>query len=176
MSSVVVVFPRAEDAKSIRNLLVRSGIEVAGVCTTGGQALDCMDSLGTGIVVCGHRFRDMLYTELREQMGSGFEMLLLASQRVLAEKGQDGVVAVCMPLKVHELLDTIRMMEYALNKRKKKKKQRSPRERAVIEEAKALLMERNHMTEEEAHRYVQKCSMDSGNSIVETAQMIISLM
>ena len=135
-----------------------------------------MDSLGGGIVVCGYRFQDMLYTELREQMGGGFEMLLLASQRVLAEKVQDGVVAVRMPLKVHELLDTVNMMEYALDKRKKKKRPRSPRERAVIERAKALLMERNHMTEEEAHRYVQKCSMDSGNSIVETAQMIISLL
>ena len=176
MSSVVVVFPKMEDAKSIRNLLVRNGIEVAGICTTGGQALDHMDSLGGGIVVCGYRFQDMLYTELREQMGGGCEMLLLASQRVLAEKVQDGVVAVRMPLKVHELLDTINMMGYALDKRKKKKRPRSPREKAVIERAKALLMERNHMTEEEAHRYVQKCSMDSGNSIVETAQMIISLL
>lgn len=176
MSSVVVVFPKLEDAKSIRNLLMRNGIEVAGVCTTGGQALEAMDSLGSGIIVCGYRFRDMLYTELKEQMGGGFEMLLLASQRVLAEKGADGVMAVRMPLKVHELLETINMMQHALDKRKKKKHPRSMREKAVIGKAKALLMERNHMTEEEAHRYVQKCSMDSGNSMVETAQMIISLM
>ena len=45
----------------------------------------------------------------------------------------------------------------------------------MIEKAKAFLMERNRMTEEEAHRFLQKCSMDSGNSMVETAQMIISL-
>ena len=32
------------------------------------------------------------------------------------------------------------------------------------------------MTEEEAHRYVQKSSMDSGNSMVETAQMLIRIM
>lgn len=176
MSNIVVAFPKIEDAKKIRNLLVRGGIEVAGICTTGGQALDIMDSLGSGIVVCGCRFRDMLYTELREQMGGGFEMLLLASQRVLAEKSPDGVVAVCMPLKVHELLETVDMMAYAQSKRKKKARSRSPREKAVIGKAKALLMERNHMTEEEAHRYLQKCSMDSGNSIVETAQMVISLM
>lgn len=68
MSSVVVVFPKEEDAKSIRNLLMRNGIEVAGVCTTGSQALSCMDGLASGIVVCGYRFRDMLYTELKEQM------------------------------------------------------------------------------------------------------------
>ena len=32
------------------------------------------------------------------------------------------------------------------------------------------------MTEEEAHRYLQKTSMDSGTNMVETAQMILMLM
>ena len=41
---------------------------------------------------------------------------------------------------------------------------------------KKLLMERNQMSEEEAHRYIQKSSMDTGTSIVETAQMVLSLM
>lgn len=175
MSNVVVVFPKLEDARSIRNLLARHGIDVTGVCTTGSQALNCIDNLGSGIVVCGYRFQDMLYTELKEQIGDGFEMLLLASRRVLAEKGDDGVIAVAMPLKVHELLDTIGMMESAIRKNRKKSRQRNPREQAVIKKAKSLLMERNHMTEEEAHRYIQKRSMDSGNSMVETAEMIISL-
>ena len=50
------------------------------------------------------------------------------------------------------------------------------RSREIINQAKALLMERNNMTEEEAHRYIQKCSMDSGTNMLETAQMVISLM
>lgn len=44
----------------------------------------------------------------------------------------------------------------------------------MIAEAKALLMERNNMTEEEAHRYIQKRSMDNGTGLTETAQMILS--
>ena len=32
------------------------------------------------------------------------------------------------------------------------------------------------LTEEEAHRYIQKCSMDSGTNMVETAQMVLSIM
>ena len=43
-------------------------------------------------------------------------------------------------------------------------------------DAKELLMVRNHMTEEEAHRYLQKTSMDSGTNLVETAQMVLSMM
>jgi len=37
-------------------------------------------------------------------------------------------------------------------------------------------MERNNMSEEDAHHYIQKCSMDSATNMVETAQMILSLM
>ena len=72
------------------------------------------------------------------------------------------------------------MMQRERSRRRKKEKQkpkpRSKEERAVIENAKALLMERNHMTESEAHRYIQKCSMDRGTNLVETAQMILALM
>lgn len=32
------------------------------------------------------------------------------------------------------------------------------------------------MSEEEAHKYLQKCSMDSSRDLVETAQMVLSIM
>lgn len=53
--------------------------------------------------------------------------------------------------------------------------ERSREEQELIKQAKELLMDRNHMTETDAHRYLQKCSMDSGTNMVETAQMIMSL-
>ena len=46
-------------------------------------------------------------------------------------------------------------------------------EQNYINNAKWVLMERNHMTEQEAFRYIQKSSMDSGTNMVETAQMIL---
>ena len=52
---------------------------------------------------------------------------------------------------------------------------RNTQERRLIDEAKAVLMERNHMTEDEAHKYIQKCAMDSGTKLVESAQMVLSL-
>ena len=85
-----------------------------------------------------------------------------------------------MPLKVHELLSTVEMMYCAENQRRKKKsshpKARSEKEKLTIHKAKEILMARNNMTEQEAHRYIQKCSMESGTSLTETAQMIISMM
>ena len=36
-------------------------------------------------------------------------------------------------------------------------------------------METKNMSEIEAHRYIQKCSMDNGINMVETAQMVIEI-
>ena len=180
MIGIIVVFPSRENAANIRNLLVRYGMTVSGVCTTGAQAMNHADALDEGIVVCGYKLKDMMYTELREYLPENFEMLLVASGRALSAVEGSGVLAVAMPLSAYDLVGTLSMMQRERSRRRKKEKQkpkpRSKEERAVIENAKALLMERNHMTESEAHRYIQKCSMDSGTNLVETAQMILALM
>ncbi len=180
MVGVIVVFPRPEDAKSIRSLLVRNGYEVIGACTSGAQALQLMEHLSDGIVLCGYRFRDMLYTELHEYLPPNVQMLLAASPHVLDGCRDNDIVCLSLPLKVHDLINTLEMMMASVMVQKKKRKARpavrNDEEKKIIEGAKKLLMERNNMTEEEAHRYIQKCSMDSGNTLVETARMVFSLM
>ena len=85
-----------------------------------------------------------------------------------------------MPLKVYDLLNTVEMLQQGIRRRRKKRreaaKNRSAAQKAVIAQAKALLMERSRMSEEEAHRYLQKSSMDSGTNMLETAQMVLTIM
>ncbi len=180
MASVVVVFPKLEDARNVRNLLIRNGYSVAAVCTSGAQALGAADQLGAGVMVCGYKYPDMMYTELYGNLPPSFGMLLIASSRVIGEGVAEGVVGVTMPLRLNELLSSLDMVLGQLERRRKKRRlapaQRSDKDRRVILEAKALLMDRNHMTEEEAHRYLQKTSMDSGTNLVETAEMVLALM
>ena len=180
MISIVVVFPKLDDAKNIRNLLARNGYQVVGVCSTGAQVLQIADRLDGGIIVCGYRFNDMMYSELRECLPSCFEILLVASQHVLAGCEMEGVVGLGMPIRIGDLVNTLEMLCGPIARKRKKQKarpkERTAEEKKVIEDAKKLLMERNHMTEEEAHRYIQKCSMDSGNNMVEAAKMIFVLM
>lgn len=180
MGNIIVAFPKLEDAKSIKNLLVRHGFSVNFICTTGSQVLECIDGLGDGIIICGYKFPDMVYHHLHEELPKEFEMLLVASNKVIRGREDPSVISVAMPLKVQELLQTVAFMDERLTRRRKRRRQtprsRDPMQQAVIAKAKQILMEHNNFTEEEAHRYVQKCSMDSGNSMVETAQMIISIM
>ena len=171
MANIIVAFSRPEDGKSIKGILVRSGYDVAAVCMSGSQALSAAEDLSGGILVCGYRFEDMMYDELRQCLSASFEMLVLASPSRWNGVQTQGVV--------HNLLSTLDMMVQAQQRIRRKlrsrPKERSKEEQDLINEAKALLMERNNMTESEAHRYIQKCSMDSGTNLVETSQMIISL-
>lgn len=179
MAGIIVVFPKIEDARNIRNLFVRNGYHVTAVCTSGAQALAAADRLGYGVIVCGYKYPDMVYRELYENVAPAFGLLLVASAHVIGEGVPDGVVGVTMPLKTGSLLGSLELLIEATERRRRKKRAQPPKrsdgDRGRISEAKALLMERNHMTEEEAHRYLQKTSMDSGTNLVETAEMVLAL-
>ena len=106
-------------------------------------------------------------------------MLLVASPAQWSGIAPRDVVCLGLPLKVQDLLGTLEMMLRTMEKNRRKQKnqpkERKQEEQALIRQAKELLMERNHMSEPESYRYIQKCSMDSGTNMVEMAQMIMSL-
>ena len=117
---------------------------------------------------------------LREYLPENFDMLLVASQDKWSDGLVRGVMGLSMPIKVYDLMNTIEMMltdiDRRRRKRKKQLKNRDPKQQETVRKAKELLMARNNMTEEEAHRYLQKSSMDSGTNMVETAEMVLSIM
>lgn len=178
--NVIIVFPKIENGQNIKRILQQNGYEVNAVCTTGAQVLQQAHNLSSGIVVCGYRFVDMMYEELYDYLPPQFEMLLVASAGICDSRERQDILCLRMPLQVHELIQTMNMMSGAVIRRKKKlrqmPKERTEEEKMLLSDAKELLMGRNNMTEAEAHRYLQKRSMENGTGIVETAQMILSLM
>lgn len=178
MTNLIVLFSRQDEALGVRSLFVRNGYDVASVCVLGSQALLAAQELESGIIICGHKYPDMIYTDLRDELPAAFEMLLVAPAGIITEKEDTNIVTVMMPVKAGALVATLGMMVSERESRRKKKGPvvRSDKEKAIINEAKALLMDRNNMTESEAHRYMQKLSMGNGTGLTETAQMILTLM
>ena len=90
------------------------------------------------------------------------------------------IVCLPAPFKMGDLVSTVRMIEQSQTEKRRRMRRQPPQKRReedqkAIDTAKAILMERNRMTEPEAHKYLQKCSMDSQVSLIEAAQMVISL-
>lgn len=179
MAGIIVAFPKPEDGKAIKGLLVRNGYEVVSSCTTGAKAIHLADHLGEGIIISGYRLPDMLYSDILENVDGRFEMLLVASRQRLLEN-EASVAMLEMPIKVRDFLNSVEMMEsnlYARTRRGKiKPPKRTEEEQTIINQAKAVLMEKNNLSENEAHRYIQKSAMDSGRTMVDTASMILTIM
>ena len=142
MTGIIVVFPNKDNATNIRNLLARGGMDVIGVCTTGAQAMHYADTVDDGIVVCGYRMKDMMYTQLREYLPESFEMLLVASQDKWSSGDVEGIVGLSTPIKVYDLLNTVNMMLQSMDRRRKKRrkelKNRDPKQQETIRKAKEL--------------------------------------
>ena len=152
---------------------------MAACCATGARVLSACGDEG-GIVICGFRLPDMNWLELAEDLPAGFQVLLIARpERVEETDLPPGTVFLPLPLKIPDLLSTLEIMFHGIRKRKRPGRTRpgirSDQDRRTIEKAKEILMERIHMTEPEAHRYLQKCAMDSGNSMTDTAAMLIAM-
>ncbi len=180
VNNIILAFPKAETGKKIKNILIRSGYYVASVVTSGGQVLNDAQTLQYGVVITGFRLPDMMFRDLKEDLPQGFRMIVLTSRAQWDSYGDPEVVNLATPLQVHDLLATLDMVldrvEHYRKKQRMKPRVRSEQEERLIRQAKSLLMERNNMTEEEAHRYLQKTSMDDGISFTETAEKILSLM
>ena len=180
MTRIIVAFPKAENGKNIKNVLVRNGYQVVCVCTNGAQVIQEANGLQDGIVVCTYKLSDMIYQELVECLPPGFDTIVISTKDQWVENGTPGIVGLAVPLKIHELLSTVEMVSYNLERKRRKRRQaprkRTKEEQELVDRAKAILMERNQMTEDEAHRYLQKTSMDNGTSFTETAQMILGML
>lgn len=176
MSNIIVALPKLEDAKKISELLRRRGLETSALCTTGAGVLNQVQKYEDGVVICGARFSDMYHNQLAEYLPEYFSMILLTSNPDI-EIDVSKTVIVQMPFKAMEFISVVENLLTQIRRKVKKNKNgpktRSKEEQQEIDKAKMLLMERDHMTEQEAFRYIQKCSMDSGTNMVETAQMIL---
>lgn len=107
MVNVIVVFPKIEEAKSVKNLLIRNGISVTKVCTTGSQAAQAADACDDGVIICGYKFSDMMYTDLESYIPKYFDMIVLSSRKNYEEVRDSGVVCMSMPVKSADFVNTV---------------------------------------------------------------------
>lgn len=179
MTNIIIAFPSGTDAEKIRGILQRRGFDISTVCTSGSSVLQAMQRLGEGIVISGFRFRDMTCYQLAEMRPASFELVIIASEANLSDGAPPGVHVLTIPLKLTPLAELLEQLQSRVRPRNKKPGGTSSRSRVQneeIEQVKAMLMARRGITEPEAHKYLQKTSMDNGTGILETARMLKRLM
>lgn len=178
MGSIVIAMPRIEDSNHLNEMLLAQGLSYdIDVVSTASEALRIAHDRDYGIIICTKSLKDMSAAEVSEYLPEMFGMVILTKDMSL-DLYSEKVMKVMMPFKTRELVSTVNMMMNFFVRKIKKKNvplKRSAKEEKMIADAKALLMNRNGLSEPEAFRYIQKNSMDTGRSMAESAQMILLL-
>lgn len=195
MRSLIIAYPEHEMAHKIRLAMLGRGLPVQGIAISGSQILQLATQCPSGgVVICPFRFPDMSASEIMNLLPDQFDMLVLITARQQGSVYGNGIFTLAQPFTAADvgeaaasLLETRRpaglaqpteAIFYHRNRLgpapiEKPAHGRNDDEQQIITKAKQLLMNRKHMTEPEAHRFLQKRSMESGIRIVELARRLL---
>ena len=86
----------------------------------------------------------------------------------------DDIFKLAAPVSKGDLCASVNMvLQVGHRLEKALRPKRNEEENEAVSKAKRHLMERDGLSEEEAHRYIQKKSMDSGARMVQTAIQVL---
>lgn len=176
MGCIIIAMPKIEDGNKLGKMLAKHGYNADLICTTASEVLSESSRRDDGVVICCGRMKDMSFIEVKECLPTTFELIIL-TKNIDSDDLPEDTVKISMPFQVSTLINTIEtsFSKYYKKHRSSSYHGRTNDEKKDIETAKAILMEKNGLTEPEAHRYIQKNSMDSSRTMAEVAAMIIML-
>lgn len=173
MRDVILASQNPQAADRVRAILQSEQIFVTEVCRSGAEVLSFASIRPDAVVVCG-KIPDMTAAALADTLPCGFDVVWLVPSGAAQSGFQSNLIALQMPINRKELLDTVRILAGAQSERIDPRKARSTEEIATLRSAKAVLMARQHLSEREAHKLLQRRAMDAGLKLVQAAQMILT--
>ncbi len=200
MRNIILAFPDASMIDQVKRILLSAGIQSAAEATSRIQLLQAVSRLdGGGVVILPGCLSGLPAAALINELPEDYDLLVLLAVNEVWDSGRPGVFALRTPIRPIELLDSVRMLletrQLAVSSTHKKPVPvhearpgqaaaqapasdkrpgaRPESDRRIIEQAKQILIVRNNMSEEQAHRFLQKRSMDTGNPMVAVARQVL---
>lgn len=175
MHKIIVAFGNDNNRERVAEILESGGYPALKLCKTGKEAIRAVRNVGGGIIICSYKLIDMTADDLAYDIGDLGMVIAVGKPSLLEMCENESVCKLPTPLKKQDLFSSLKML-YDLKIRKPavEKTERSDSDKELIQQAKNLLMEKCSMTEPEAHRFIQKKSMDAGFKMSTTARLIIN--
>ncbi len=172
MVRTVVAFERDDSRERITQMLERSGIEVRFRCKSGAEVIRAVRLMGSGVVVCGYKLADMSAQQLAQELRGTAYFLVLAKAPQLELCDGPEILKLPLPVTAGELRGSVSVLTQ-LDTMNLRGGQRSQEEKELIARAKEYLMRERGMSEEAAHRYLQRRSMETATKMAEVAKSLL---
>lgn len=175
MERIILAFSSDHTAVKIKSMLEGSGFATDNtVCHSAAELLRAVDHYDEILIIMGFKLPDMVADEVYEHIHSGCRLMSIVRAEHVDDICNDDIFVLPLPVTRQRLISSINLFLGNIPE-DKKKGTRSPEENKLIEKAKLFLMERYHMTEQQAHRFIQKRSMDTGARTIDTARTILNI-
>lgn len=174
-SSILLVFSKTEVAAKLTTMLNAGGLRIAGSCCSGAEAMRLSVDMERVLVITSVKLPDMTAEELYLMLPPDAGMVVIGKGQQREMIMNDDIVFLPLPVHKDELCRTVRIAlgEYGI-RRKPPRPVRTEEENKIIADTKHLLMEKYMMSEMQAHRFIQKQSMDHGLKFIDTARQILA--
>ncbi len=172
MRQIIVAFERQSNCERFREVLESTGEFTCLLCRSAAQVKRTVGKLGLNLVVCGFKLADENCETLYFDLPRRCAMLMIAPQAQLELCTAEEVMKLSAPARRAELLASVRLL-VRMDRSLEGPAQRSAAERELVEQAKTALMANDGMTEEQAHRFLQKQSMDCCVRLADTARRVL---
>lgn len=170
MNHLIVAFETEAASRRVCELLAASSLPVRSVCRSGAEVLRMVQYMGGGVVICGVKLTDMTADQLYDDLDGQAFLLAAAKPEALEMCENPRIFRLPLPTNRYALAAAVQMLTQLEGM---SASAHSRPDQEIIQKAKILLETNGSMTEEEAHRYLQKRSMQSRRKMAEVAADVV---
>ena len=174
METVIVAFENQAMCQRFADLLESTATAKCLSCHSGNQVRRFLNQQQVYCVVCGPHLTDGPAEWLYEDLPPTCSLLLVGPQHVLDACSGLDIFKLPTPIRKEEAVSTVRLLlQFGHRIERLLKPKRGGAEQELVDKAKKQLMEQAGMTEAEAHKTLQKMSMDAGLRLAQMARQVI---
>lgn len=170
VARIVIAGPSRESREKLSQLLTSSGYSPFRSCGSEGELRRALDMCEDGIVILTGLFPGLRPEELLWDHGQKTQILLIARPEQLSQIEEDGVFRLAVPTTGQAIVGAVEMLSQFHRMGLPK---RAGSDRDIVNQAKRILMERQGITEPEAHRQLQQYAMNHGMKMADCAAGIL---
>ena len=182
MSVRVIIGSSTEKTlKNLSTFLVENGFNVVAETTDGYELLRKVHSIYPDLVIIDYKLKGINGHEVSETLINDKICPIIALINTLEVQyfinlnQEPSFVTIEKPCNKQILINTINLLSITKLEKQLTQLTKENEVKTFVDEAKALLIQHMNLTEEEAHRRIQKQSMDKGLSKIVVAKGIISM-
>ena len=172
---IILAFPKPETAQKFKKMLDGSGFAVRHSFHTVAELLRYLSHTDEALVIMSYKLKDGTLDDVYDGLHHGQKLMAIVKAERQDMIDNEDIFVLPLPVGRERLISSIEVFLGRIEKTKPRNPNRSEADEQIIDRAKLYLMEKYRMTEQQAHRFIQKRSMDTGSRFIDTARQILHI-